>query len=304
MRAISVIIPVRNGADDLAALLGALDRQTIATDKFEVLVGDDGSTEDLGAAIGGREHVRLLAGQAVNAYAARNRAAAAAVGEVFAFTDADCRPVADWLEAGIRALEAGADLAGGQIVWRIDGTRTIWSLLDIDTFVDPELTVSQGAALTGNLFVRRAMFERVGGFDSTLPSHGDYEFAQRCVADGGQLVFAPEAVVTHPTYNAARPFLRKFVEANVTYATRETRIGRTPNAVSLREWVPLVQTIRSRRRYSKSLLLHRRRLADSGIATSRSEQLRALPLVYLLLPYLRAGSQLLAHVRVKRSQAG
>ncbi len=300
MTVFSVIVPVRNGAADLANLLAALDAQTVDVKELEILVADDGSTEDLSRSIGDRVHVRLIKGPAMNAYAARNRAAAAARGHVLAFTDADCRPHPDWLRAGLAALEVEADLAGGQIIWRVEGKRTIWSLLDIDTFVDPEVAIQQGAALTGNFFVRRTTFEEMGGFDSSLPSHGDFEFAQRCVNAGLRLLFAPNAIVSHPTYNAGRPFLRKFVEANATYAARETRAGRKPDGLRLREWVPVVQTVRSRRRFGKSLVLHRRRLADSGIQASAFEDILALPLIYVVLPYLRVSSQLWTYLSVER----
>jgi GT2 family glycosyltransferase len=303
MKSISVIVPVRNGADDLAALLDSLDRQTLVPDSWEIVIGDDGSTDDIAAAVGGRPHVRVVSGPAANAYAARNRAADAAVGSIFAFVDADCRPLPDWLEAGTRALEQGADLAGGRIDWRIDGRRTVWSLLDIDTFVDPELVVAQGAALTGNLFVRRSTFQEVGGFDSSLPSHGDYDFAQRCVSAGARLVFADDAAVTHPTYNAGRPFLRKVVEANMTYAAREARAGRIPEGLRLREWVPLLQTVRSRRRFGKSLLLNRRHLTECGIHPMPIEDALALPLIYVVLPYVSVISQLTTYLRVKRGRA-
>ena len=117
-------------------------------------------------------------------------------------------------------------------------------------------------------------------------------------------MFAPEAVVTHPTYEKSRPFLRKFVEANLTYAVREARAGRTPSGVRLREWVPVVQTVRSRRRRGTSMLLNRRRMSDSGIRPTPMDDALALPLIYVVLPYVRTTSQLVGYARVRTRRAG
>ena len=42
---VSVIVPVRNGRDDLMQLIDALGRQTLSRESFEVVIGDDGSTD-------------------------------------------------------------------------------------------------------------------------------------------------------------------------------------------------------------------------------------------------------------------
>jgi GT2 family glycosyltransferase len=43
--AISVVVPVRNGRAHLEKLIPALEAQSLARDLFEVLIGDDGSTD-------------------------------------------------------------------------------------------------------------------------------------------------------------------------------------------------------------------------------------------------------------------
>src|SRR2546430_17731136 len=49
----SICIPTRNRAELLRLTLESLDRQTISADRFEVIVGDDGSTDETGAMLGG-----------------------------------------------------------------------------------------------------------------------------------------------------------------------------------------------------------------------------------------------------------
>src|SRR5919201_4454525 len=165
---VSVIVPVRNdrGAH-LRTLLAALAEQTLPRTRLEIVIGDDGSTDgstkDLPTADG---WVRVLSGPPRSSYAARNRAARAARAPVLAFCDSDCRPEPDWLEAGLAALE-DADLAAGRIRFIVPERRTIWTLIDMDTTKDHEREVEIGNAETANLFVRREVYERIGGFDDT-----------------------------------------------------------------------------------------------------------------------------------------
>ena len=114
---ISVIIPVHNGAHSLGACLGALESQTLARgDEFEVIVVDNGSTDELADTRRLFPGVRWLEEAAPGSYAARNRGLRQAAGEIIAFTDADCLPDAAWLRQGVAALAAGpATVVGGEV---------------------------------------------------------------------------------------------------------------------------------------------------------------------------------------------
>jgi glycosyltransferase involved in cell wall biosynthesis len=273
-------------------LIEALEKQTVSREQFEIVLADDGSVSDTIANLASAdEHVRVLAGPRANAYAARNRAVAAAKGSVIASCDADCVPEPEWLERGAAALER-ADVVAGAIRFIAPNHPTIWALLDMSTFLDQERAVRSGYGLGGNLFFRRELFERVGGFDDSVPNQGDYDFVSRCVAAGAKLTFAAEAVVWHPTRNRAGSYLRKLWAVNRRYAERESRAGRKPEGLKLRNWVPIVQTIRGRRRVGRPLALDRERLGESGVSPTLWDELRALPLIYLLTPYVSGIAQL------------
>jgi glycosyltransferase involved in cell wall biosynthesis len=290
--AVSVIVPARNARDDLRALVRALERQTLPRTAFEVLIADDGSDDREAPELESENGwIRVLPGPPRNSYAARNRAVRASGARVLAFCDADCRPEPGWLEQGLSALE-GADLAAGRIRFALPQRRTVWTLLDMDAFKDHERQVAQGTAETANLFVHRSLYDSCGGFDDSLPEHGDFEFVQRCVANGARLVYAPDAVVWHPTRNRARPFLRAVWIYNRWYAAREARAGRLPEGLRLRSWVPVVQRVRGRRRMGRSLGPDRSWLAANDVRARPSERLTALPLMYLVVPYLSGVAQL------------
>ncbi|MEO7236226.1 MAG: glycosyltransferase, partial [Lapillicoccus sp.] len=101
---ISVVVPVYGHPEQLDRLLAGLDRQTLAADRFEVVVSDDGSLEppqagprayEVGTV---RQH-----DEGFRAAAARNLGAGAASGDVIAFLDQDCVPAPDYLERVLAA---------------------------------------------------------------------------------------------------------------------------------------------------------------------------------------------------------
>jgi glycosyltransferase involved in cell wall biosynthesis len=288
--AVSVVVPVRNCWSDVRELLAALAVQTISRDRFEIVIADDGSERVPDGVATDDGWIRVTSGPPLGSYAARNRAAALARAPVLAFCDADCRPEPGWLEAGLRALEH-ADVAGGRIRFIVPERPTVWTLLDIELYLDQESVVRDGKAVTANLFVRRGAFERTGGFDTSLPSGGDMAMVLGSVARGATLVYEPNAVVWHPTRDRARSFLRKMWRVGRSYGARRTRKGRRPRLFTLRSLVPLAGPLRSRRRAGRPLRLDRARLEMHGVDVRFSKEIQALVLLYLLLPYVRIAAQ-------------
>jgi glycosyltransferase involved in cell wall biosynthesis len=281
----SVIVPTRNAGDDLARLLGALERQTMPRSQFEVLIADDGSTDGSTDGIETEtSNVRVIPGAPVHSYHARNRAAREARGAVLAFTDADCQPRPDWLERGLAALEE-ADAVAGEVRFFFRQRRRVWSLLDIDSFLDQERAVRNGRAVGANLFVRRDRFEGVGGFSESAASGGDYELVSRLRSGGADLAYSPAAIVEHPTRDGAREYLGKTWRVYRWSAYRRAQSGSAPWP-GWRSWVPIVRVARVRRGFGRSLRLDRHRLRVHGIRPSLVEDAAGLVLIYLVVPYL------------------
>ncbi len=290
---VSVVVPVRNDRrDDLSRLLAALRRQTLPLDRFEVLIGDDGSTDGSTTGIETADGwVRVFPGPPLCSYAARNRAARNGRAPILAFCDSDCLPDPDWLERGIAALEH-CDAAAGDIRFVLPERASVWTWIDMETTKDHERQVKVGNAETANFFVTRELFDRLGGFDDTLPEHGDFDFALRVVQAGANLAYAPDVRVQHPTRDTPRPFLRMVWVMNRWAAAREARASRRPPAVKFRCWIPVVSTLRARRRYGLSFGLDRERLAAHGVRPTLGQRLYGLLLIYGVLPYVRNVAQL------------
>ena len=103
---ISVIIPHYCQPDALGRCLTSLEGQSLPRKRFEIVVVDNnspGGIDPVRAVVGHR--ARLLVETAKGAGPARNRGAAEAGGQVFAFIDADCIASPCWLEEGLAGLE-------------------------------------------------------------------------------------------------------------------------------------------------------------------------------------------------------
>jgi GT2 family glycosyltransferase len=209
--------------------------------------------------------------------------------------DADCVPDREWLEEGVASL-ATADVIAGRFRFMVPEHRTVWTLIDIDASKNQALRVSLGVAETANLFVRRELFDRVGGFDATVAKHGDFDFVQKCLAAGATLRYAERAVVWHPARRNASSLLRAHWIYCRGYAERTARRRGKVEGLKLRNWVPIVQTLRARRRHGVALTLATAWLAENDVFPTFSEQLVALPLIYLVLPYFHNVAELIGAI--------
>ncbi|HEY9506544.1 MAG TPA: glycosyltransferase family A protein, partial [Gemmatimonadales bacterium] len=97
---VSVVIPARNEAGRIGALVVAVLAQDPRGRRIEVIVVDDGSTDGTvaEARAAGARVLEMEPGEVTgNPAVGRNRGAALAGGDPIVFLDADCTPAADWL---------------------------------------------------------------------------------------------------------------------------------------------------------------------------------------------------------------
>lgn len=208
---VSVIVPVRNGGEQLRLLLDALGCQTADTGLYEVIVVDDCSTDDTLQLVAESAIARAVPSPARGgSYAARNRGLEEASGALLAFTDADCVPAPDWIETGIAALsDDDVDMAAGRVEMPLGARPSAAALIDFVRHLDQERAVRDGFGATANLWVKREVFERVGQFNDRLFSGGDTEFGHRAIAASARLVYRPELRVVHPARSHPRELARK-----------------------------------------------------------------------------------------------
>lgn len=237
--AVSVIVPVFNGADTLDRCLAALAAQHRRD--FELIVVDNGSS-DGSAVVAERWRQRMSVPLHVlheakpGAGAARNHGARRAGGRFLAFTDADCEPDADWLDIGLAMLaESERDvcaLAGpawgtleGDVAARLLGLTSLSVGLTENIYRDAGDTGTQGFA-AANLWMTREMFLDLQGFDESLAHTGeDMDLCARFYRAGGRLRYSPALRVRHIHPSGMANIWRKQVQYGRAHARLLRRYG-------------------------------------------------------------------------------
>lgn len=196
---VSVIVPHYQDLGGLALCLAALEMQTYPRDRFEIVVGDNNSPvglEAVRAVVRDRAQVVLVTEK--GAGPARNGAVAASRGEVLAFIDSDCVAEPAWLAEGVKGLER-FDLVGGRVgvlVSDPDRMTPAEAFERVFAFNFKTYIEKKGFTGAGNMFCRRELFDRVGGFRVGMSE--DVEWSRRAVSMGARLGYVPAAAIGHP----------------------------------------------------------------------------------------------------------
>jgi len=214
---ISVVIPTHNRKEKLMACLGALARQSVLPQEFEVIVVDDGSSDGTGEALADRCFpftLRYFRQEASGPGAARNVGIAQAAAELVLFIGDDILADERLLEEHLLAHAARPD-AGVAILGRIDWAPSLRSnaVMDYvcgDAMLQFAYTYIPGAAAldhrffyTSNISLKRAFLAdaAVAGiaFDPSFrrAAFEDSEFALRLMPRGLKIQYADGARAYH-----------------------------------------------------------------------------------------------------------
>jgi GT2 family glycosyltransferase len=208
---VSVIVCSFNGGQTLAACLDSLGKLNYP--EYEVILVDDGSTDDTAYIAAQFPRVRYIHQSNHGLSHARNTSAAAARGEVFAYTDSDCMADVDWLYYLIGTLMSG-DYAG---VGGPNVTPPAQNWIQACVAAAPGgpshvlLTDTIAEHIPGcNMAFHRWAFESIGGFDPEYRKAGDdVDFCWRLQQAGFVIAFSPTAIVWHHRRFTLRAFLKQ-----------------------------------------------------------------------------------------------
>lgn len=202
------MVPVRDGASSLSALLASLEAQDLEADRYEVIVIDNASRDD-SAVVAATHGARVTSEPIPNRSLARNAGVQAAQADLLAFIDADCTASPQWLRALLRCRGI-APLVAGPVGIEMNSPPNAIERFEASWRFNQEAAVDQGWAATANLMVERAAFESVGGFDSHYAHIGeDVDFCLRARHAGYELGFCPEALVCHRAEHEIGPVIRR-----------------------------------------------------------------------------------------------
>lgn len=199
---ISIVIPHLNDAARLETCLASLAAQTIAPERFEVIVVDNGSHVQPKEVVDRYANARLFFETIPGPGPARNRGVSNARAPILAFTDSDCIADPGWAEAILArfAREPELGILGGdvRIFVQTPGRPTPAEAFELLYAFRQEWQITRMKfSATACLAVRCKIFAMVGPF-AGIDTTEDLDWGQRAAAKGHVTHYAPEVVVHHP----------------------------------------------------------------------------------------------------------
>jgi len=196
---ISIIIPTYNAAQTLIECVQACLNQDYPKDKLEIIIVDDGSTDDTQEIIK-KYPVTYIYQSNSGPAKARNTGWRSARGEVICFTDSDCIPHKEWVKRLTNkfASEAIGAVAGS---YEIASKKNLLAQCIHEEIIERHLRMPEQIHVFGsyNVAIKREVLERVGGFNEgyRYASGEDNDLSYRILKAGYKICFARDALVAH-----------------------------------------------------------------------------------------------------------
>ena len=192
---VSFVIPVKNDMLRLQRCLTSITRNDYPRELIEIIVVDNDSTD--GSAAAARSHGAIvLTSSSATVAELRNRGARAALGSIIAFADSDHQISNNWITSAVSVLSDPTVAAAGApylpsptpnwVQTQYDGLRTRPIRREDTTWLG-----------TGNLAVRRSVFEKIGGFNTSLVACEDVDLCNRITGAGYRIVADPDLRSIH-----------------------------------------------------------------------------------------------------------
>ena len=203
---VSIIVPCLNEEKRIRILLDAVLAQTYPCALLDVIIADGGSTDRTREVVAAFQHehpalrLRVIDNLVGSIPAALNLAIKASDGEIILRLDAHSAPYPNYIENSVAALEAGkGENAGG--IWEIRPGAETWVARSIALAAGHPLGVgdalyrhaTEATSVDTVPFgsFRRALVDRIGGYDENLLANEDYEFNARIRKSGGKVWLDP-----------------------------------------------------------------------------------------------------------------
>jgi glycosyltransferase involved in cell wall biosynthesis len=194
---VSIVVPFYNAKNFLPRLLEDLLNQNYPKEKFEVILVDDGSTDD-----SSKEILKIISNKSKfynikiirldkrgGPARARNFGIKNSNGEIIAFTDADTIPSKSWLKELVKGF---TDNSIGGVAGRVE--------TDFEKLLFPIRISPVAEYVTCNIAYRKDVLLQVGLFDENFiyPFREDSDLAYRVLDKGYKIVYQDSAIVYHP----------------------------------------------------------------------------------------------------------
>jgi len=218
----SVIVPTYNRADEIKELLKSLAKQKLPFNEFEIIIVDDGSTDNTKEVIEEFKNkfdlnIKIFFQSHKGPGEARNLGMKNAKGKYFVFVDSDCIADSDWLSAYKREVEK-KDVAGfGGPDGVLPNFKPVQKAIDysMTSFITTggirghsEKKISKYYPRSFNMGVRSDIVDKIGGMGKLR--HGqDIEFSNRILSTGEPIIKVADAMVYHKRRISIKKFFKQ-----------------------------------------------------------------------------------------------
>jgi len=218
----TIIVPSFNRVDEIKDLLVSVEALVFNRNQFELIIVDDGSTDNTIEFCRSRQvpsdlDFKFLTQENQGPGAARNKGMENATGDFFIFIDSDCTVPPHWLSEIDQQINAEkADAFGGPDSFHEDFSPLLKAInYSMTSFVTTGgLRGKKGRKLARfyprsfNMGLSRKLWQKIGGFGSLR--HGqDIEYSNRIIKSHARVSFVEQAFVYHKRRTNLRRFYRQ-----------------------------------------------------------------------------------------------
>ena len=187
-KTVSFVIPVKNDAKRLQSCLESIIRQNAPGVDKEIIVLDNGSTDD-SIEVAARMGAVVHSAPALSVAQLRNKGALSSKGELIAFVDADHVLAENWLMAGLDVMKRQDCGISGTLCTSPAAT---WVQRAYDRFRRrPQVRTEVEWLGSGNMLIRKELFLELNGLDESLETCEDVDFCQRARKNGWRIISDP-----------------------------------------------------------------------------------------------------------------
>jgi len=209
---ISVIIPALNSERTIKQCIKSLIQQSLKKKEYEIIIIDNGSTDKtLGILDNYKKKIKILKESKKGSYNARNKGIRNSQGNIIAFTDSDCIADKNWL-LNIRKAFSNKEIkiVGGHIEALEKNSYIRKYCNRFGHAQDLHFKSKKPCFATSNMAVRKTEIKKVGLFNPTLKSGGDFELCHRIIKSKLEITYEPNAIIKHSYTNSLIEFIERY----------------------------------------------------------------------------------------------
>ncbi len=190
---ISVIIPTYCEIETIGKLISHI--KAFGGDKIAEIIVADGQSNDGTLAEAKKNNVKAVSAPVKGRSAQMNYGASLSTGNILYFVHADAIPPPTFADDIISAVQNGFEL--GRYRTKFDSPK--WYLKINAWFTRFDWFICMGGDQT--FFITRSLFEKTGGFDSSMKIMEEYEFVKRARINHKYKIFSKVALVSARKYD-------------------------------------------------------------------------------------------------------